>query len=310
MELYQLTSFVEVIHTENLTRAADNLHISQSALSSQIRLLEDELGVKLFARTPRGMKLTEEGRILHSHATEILAATKSMLAQARELNGRQFGTVKIGLNTDGSFLRVSRMSRNLRDSFPDADLVFVSSQTIHTPEMLRQGLIDIGFFFGECRDAAIHSEYLHTFSIRIVVPNLLLPPGSKLTWQTAANLPWIWSVCDCPYYCIVQAELDSRGLQPRKVVDAMDESVVRELVLDNQGLAILRDDEAKVLADSGKAWIWEDVSFPVELQLGRLKTEIADNTRHSVFSAIADSWRNEDCVDMARQPDVSAGEPL
>lgn len=290
MELYQLTSFVEVIHTENLTKASDNLHISQSALSSQIRMLEDDLGVKLFERTPRGMKVTEEGRVLHSHAMEVLSATQSMLLKAHELNGRQFGTVKIGLNTDGSFLKVSTLSRNLRKGFPDADFVFVSSQTIRTPEMLRQGLIDIGFFFGECSDTSIHSEYLDTFSIRIVVPNQLLSPGSNLSWEKAACLPWIWSVSDCPYYRIVQTELDRHGLQPLKVVDAMDESVICELVLDNQGLAILREDQAKALVDSGGVWIWEDVRFPVTLQLGRLKTEKVDNTTQSVFSMIMDNW--------------------
>lgn len=293
MELYQLKSFIEIIHTENLTRAAETLHISQSALSSQIRLLEEELGVRLFDRTPRGMLVTEEGRILHSHAAGILDGAKTMLARAREMNGCKFGTVKIGLNTDGAFLRVSRMNRKLTSDFPDANFIFVSSQTIRTPDMLRRGLIDLGFFFGDNPEAAIDSEVLQVCNIRIVVPSALVPPGTVLTWAQAAALPWIWSVTDCPYYRIVQAELDARGLHPKKVVDAMDESVIKELVLDNQGLAILREDEAMTLAESGKVWAWEEASFPVELRLGRLKQDSAGAVSQAVFTAIRTLWRSE-----------------
>lgn len=293
MELYQLTSFLKIARLNNLTKAAEHLHISQSALSSQIRQLEDELCVKLFERGSRGMTLTEEGRILHTHAAEVVAGAETMLARARELHGRKFGTVRIGLNTDGSFLRAGRLSRSLRANFPDADVVFVSSQTIRTPQMLRQGLIDLGFFFGDCLDGAIESEILHTTAIRIVVPNSLLPPGSILSWQTAAALPWIWSVTDCPYYRVVQDELDSRGLEPLKVVDAMDESVIKELVLDDQGLAILREDEARTLAGTGRVWIWDEVRFPVPLRLGSLKTGGTNTLTRAVSAAIVEIWKSD-----------------
>jgi DNA-binding transcriptional LysR family regulator len=64
MELYQLRIFLTIARTGNLTRAAERLNASQPAVSSQIKALEEELGVTLFARTPRGMELTQEGRIL------------------------------------------------------------------------------------------------------------------------------------------------------------------------------------------------------------------------------------------------------
>ncbi len=61
MELYQLNSFVTIARLGSLSRAAENLHISLSALSNQIKLLEEELGLSLFIRKPRGMKLSNEG---------------------------------------------------------------------------------------------------------------------------------------------------------------------------------------------------------------------------------------------------------
>lgn len=271
MELYQLRSFLEIAATRNLTRAATRLHISQSALSSQIRQLEDELAVQLFDRSARGMTLTERGRILHSYAQDVVRAAASMGEKALEISGRSYGTCRIGLNTDGAFLKVGRLSRILAGTVPDVNVVFVSSQTIRTPEMLRQGLIDLGFFFGDCPDPAIETRELTTFRIAIVVPEAILPRGSEITWPLAASLPWIWSVSDCPYYRIVQEKMDTLGLVPTKVVDAMDESVVRELAGDGQGLAILREDEAEAAARQGGVWIWDDVRFTLPLRLGWLK---------------------------------------
>jgi len=291
MELNQLRSFLEIAATRNLTRAAERLNLSQSALSSQIRLLEEELNVHLFHRSARGMDLTDGGRILHSHAEDVVRAAESMRERAVELSGRNFGTCRIGLNTDGTFLRVSRLSRALTTALPDINVVFVSSQTIRTPEMLRQGLIDIGFFFGKCPDRAIETVAVTSFRVAIVIPDSILPEGSPLDWKTAASLPWIWSVCDCPYYGIVQEKFDREGLSPQKVVDAMDEGVVRELVLDGQGLAILREDEAEAVARQGTAWIWGDIRFTLPLSLGWLKQGGDRAMLAAVRSTILPVWQ-------------------
>lgn len=64
MELYQLKSFLAIVREQNLTRAADALNLSQSALSSQIKALEEELGLRLFKRSSRGMTLTHQGEAL------------------------------------------------------------------------------------------------------------------------------------------------------------------------------------------------------------------------------------------------------
>src|SRR5260370_20757109 len=74
MELYQLRSFTAVAELGHLTRAAEKLHVSQPAMSAQIKALEDELGVALFERVPTGMILTAAGRPLLPQAAKVLAA--------------------------------------------------------------------------------------------------------------------------------------------------------------------------------------------------------------------------------------------
>jgi len=113
MELYQLKSFAAVAEEGHLTRAGERLHLSPSSVSAQIKALEDELGVALFARTPRGMALTEAGRRLKAKADQALEAARAVREEAAALRGDVFGVVRIGMNTDPSHLRVGRLQEAL-----------------------------------------------------------------------------------------------------------------------------------------------------------------------------------------------------
>lgn len=290
VEIYQLRSFLEIAKVQNLTRASANLHISQSALSSQIRILEEELGVLLFSRSPKGMMLTDNGRILLAHAEQVVDASSSMVAKAQELSGVMDSTIKVGLNTDGSFLKVRALSRSLVSTFPDVNFIFISSATIRAAEMLRQQHIDLGFFFGSSHSPDIYSEELDAVTIRIVIPKNFLPADGKLSWQYLATLPWIWSVCDCPYYQLVQIEFDYYQLNPRKVIDATEGDVIKELVLDGQGVAIMRQDEAVDVCAGGDAVVWDEAAFTVPLSFGCLKNRMYQPGIRRVMDLIRKMW--------------------
>jgi DNA-binding transcriptional LysR family regulator len=90
VELYRLKSFAAIVREGNLTRAAERLHLSQSALSSQLRQLEDELGLSLFRRTSKGMELTEAGRELSHFIDGVLEAADRLKLKTRRL-GRPGG---------------------------------------------------------------------------------------------------------------------------------------------------------------------------------------------------------------------------
>lgn len=290
MEIYQLRSFIEIAKVQNLTRASASLHISQSALSSQIRLLEDELGVLLFSRSQKGMLLTESGRILLKYAETVIDSSSSLLVKAQELSGEMNGTVKVGLNTDGSFLKVRTLSRSLVTTFPEVNFIFISSATIRTAEMLRQQHIDLGFFFGTNHSSDIYAEELDTVTIRIVIPTRFLPQKEPVSWQYLATLPWIWSVCDCPYYQIVQVEFDFYNLNPHKVIDATEEDVIKELVLDGQGVAIMRQDDAEKVCAEGDAVIWDGAAFDVPLSFACLKNRVYQPGIRGVMDLIRKMW--------------------
>lgn len=86
MELYQLKAVLAIAHTGQLVRASEQLHLTQSAISKQIKGLEEELGVLLFERTPTGMTVTAAGRRLLPIAGRIVDATQEMAALAASSN--------------------------------------------------------------------------------------------------------------------------------------------------------------------------------------------------------------------------------
>ena len=92
MELYQIRAFVAVAELGHLTRAAERLHVSQPALSGQIKALESILELKLFERAPSGMVLTAAGRQLLPLALEALASADEFRHAATRLSGQVAGT--------------------------------------------------------------------------------------------------------------------------------------------------------------------------------------------------------------------------
>jgi len=91
MELSQLRAFVEIAKVGQLTRAAERLHLSQPALSGQLKALEESLGVSLFERSSSGMALTASGRSLLAEAESVLAGIQQLKQTAQHLQGRLAG---------------------------------------------------------------------------------------------------------------------------------------------------------------------------------------------------------------------------
>ncbi|UZP67990.1 LysR family transcriptional regulator [Desulfovibrio mangrovi] len=269
MELNQLRSFVCVAREQNLTKAARVLHISQSALSTQIRGLEESLGVILFERKARGMQLTVNGKTLLSQARMILDAADSMKVAAGRLNTELSGSLTIGLNTDPLFLRMRTLDSRMEKLYPALMLEFITSQTLATTSLLHERVLDAGFRFGISRDEGISETFLADVPLAVVIPTRFLKRVDKVsdfTWKTLAELPWLWTTCDCPFHKLVADRMAEHGVKPHPVADALDEAIVREMVANGKGASILRRDMAELLETEGLAGAWDEpLSVPLSI---------------------------------------------
>src|SRR5262249_38092790 len=144
MELRHLRYFVAVAEECNFTKAAKRLHIAQPPLSRQIQQLEETLGVQLFERNSRPMKLTETGRFFYSHAVQLLAHTAEVEAMTRRV-GKIDRSLSVGFVGSTLYGMLPKIIRRFRGENSTVELSLVEMSTMDQIRALKEGRIDVGF---------------------------------------------------------------------------------------------------------------------------------------------------------------------
>lgn len=146
MELRHLRYFATVAEEGHITRAAERLGIQQPPLSKQIRLLEDEIGARLFRRTPRGVVLTDVGAVFLEDAQKVLIDTERAVARARRTARGEAGRVVVGLTSSATFYPlIQRIIRGFRETVPGVSLEFREMASAEQVEALISEDLDVGF---------------------------------------------------------------------------------------------------------------------------------------------------------------------
>jgi DNA-binding transcriptional LysR family regulator len=147
MELRHLATFTAVAEEGSFTRAAGRLHVVQSAVSSNVRALERELGVTLFDRSTHRVQLSEAGRAFLPEARRTLAAAAAARDAVDQLRGGLRGTVRVGmmLAPRQAGISVPRVLAALREDHPGIEVVLEIGATTLNAERVRRGRLDIAF---------------------------------------------------------------------------------------------------------------------------------------------------------------------
>lgn len=146
VDLRLLRYFLAVAEEAHLTKAAERLGIRQPPLSQQIRALEQELGVTLFNRLPRGMELTESGRALLADARNIIALVDQAVDGVRQVSRGEAGRLTVGFTGSAAFHPfVPSVIRRFRDAAPNVRLVLEESSTGELTEAVAEGRVDAAF---------------------------------------------------------------------------------------------------------------------------------------------------------------------
>jgi DNA-binding transcriptional LysR family regulator len=186
MELRHLRYFVAVAEERHMTRAAERLGIQQPPLSMQIRALEQELGVQLFRRQPRGMELTEAGVAFLDRARVILDQVERAFATTRRTARGEQGRVVVGFTSSAPFHPfVPRVIRAFRENSPLVSLVLEESGSGELVQGLHNEEIDAAFIRSPVADV-VGLLVRPLLSERMVVA---LPKGHPLAGRTARRKP-------------------------------------------------------------------------------------------------------------------------
>jgi DNA-binding transcriptional LysR family regulator len=261
MELYHLRSFVAVAEEGNLSRAATRLYLSQPALSAHIKALEDELGVALFLRTPKGMTLTDDGAALKASAEKVLGCAGRMAEEARARRTALSGVARIGLNTDPAALRVGMLVNTLVARQPDLEIHFVYRNSGQLLEDLRRDALDGTFVYGELGGPDVAALDLGPARVRVAGPPAWRPRLERASLRELAAMPWIDVPEYCPFHAMLTSLLGELGIPMPLLGVADNEYVLLAMAAAGQGLCLTCEPHGLEAAARGEVFLWPGEAF-------------------------------------------------
>lgn len=183
MEIRVLRYFLTVVREESITKASEALHITQPTLSRQLAQLEEEIGVKLFERGTRKIRLTNEGVLLRRRAEEILnlvdKTEQELLEQEEQVEGR----ISIGCGEIASVQLLPKLIRDFHQRSPRVTFDLFTATADLVKEQMEKGLIDLGLLL-EPIDMERYDFIRLDMKEKWVV---LMPPDDPLTKKDAVT---------------------------------------------------------------------------------------------------------------------------
>lgn len=171
MNLRDLKYLVALADHKHFGRAAAACFVSQPTLSTQIRKLEDELGVALVERAPRHVMLTPAGRDAAERARTIVAEVEQMKEAARRSQNPEAGSVRLGLFPTLAPYLLPHVVPQVRQRFPELELLLVEEKTDTILRQLREGRLDAGVLALPLHDEQLHLEFLFEEPFLLAVPD-------------------------------------------------------------------------------------------------------------------------------------------
>jgi DNA-binding transcriptional LysR family regulator len=297
MDLTLLRAFITVAREGNLTRAAVQLHLTQPAVSLQIKHLQETLGVTLFTRTSHGLSLTRDGQALLPHAERALGAAADVERAAQSLRHEVRGRLRIGTILDPEFLRLGGFLKQLVETWPSIETALRHGMSGWVLEQIRAGELDVGYYIGlpsddETRDGpAFHAVTLTQFQYRV-----LAPAGWKdrvkaaRDWRSLAALPWIWTPPASAHNRLLSRCFGEAGVKPVKVAEVDQEPSMLDLVKSGVGLTLARDATAIAEAHAHALTIVEGITVPTQLSFVTLDERKHEPAIAAALKLIEQQW--------------------
>ena len=287
MEIYQLRTFVTVAREGSITRASELLFLSQPAVSAHIKAMEDELGLVLFERTPRGMSLTAGGTKLLAKAEQMIALHRDLVDEAKRIKGGVSGKVRLGVNRSTSAQVLGKLLAGLSETSPDLEVALDYGSSAEILRSIRSGALDAGFFTEDGNpDAQLETIEVDRFGVFLAAPRGWIDDAARPDWQKLARMPWI---CPASNTCCGRAAeslFERNGFRPEKLVSVDQENVTRTLIAGGVGVGLLHEDTAREAEAKGEVELLGGAQQEVRLLFGHLSGRAHDPLIGALSAAV------------------------
>ncbi len=239
MLLTQIEAFLTVAERRSVTEAAGVLYVTQPALTTRIKNLERELGVDLFVRTPRGMRLTAEGRAFRSHAQRAVQSLAEGRELLRELQEGRVGELLVGTAPAISTYVLPLVLRRFQAAFPQVHLIVRTGHSEEILELVLREPAHVGLV-RELPHPATTSTPLYEDEIVLVVdPAHRFAQAPSIPVRELANERLILFDRTSSYFVLTSAFFHEAGVVPRGVMELDNVDATKKMVEHGLGIAFL-----------------------------------------------------------------------
>ncbi len=292
MELRQLEYFQMVCHFNNITRAAERLHVSQPSITNSIHKLEAELGITLFDRSKKQIRLTSEGKVFLERVDDILRRVDDAVTEMKDYSNLKRGSLKIGIPPMIGTYLFPHIFVNFRKLYPQIKLSIYENGSLSTRKMIEKGDIDLGMVI-----ISEHSKQLATLPISQSEILACLNKDHPLCNKTELEF---YDLRDEPIIMLKegfyhrQKVMDSftkNNIDPRIVLSSNQLETIKSLLINGVGVSFL----LKEIVEHDKRIVSLPLkdSINVEIGLAWKKDRYLSNAAKRFIEFISESLKNE-----------------
>lgn len=270
MDLKQLNSFLTICELQSFTQAADALGYAQSTITTQIKMLEGELEVKLFERIGKSITLTNEGKKLLPYAKQMLKLSSEIKDNVSS-NTVPKGVLTIGAAESLCVLRLPEILKEYRRLYPKVEVSIKFGNCSEFRHYLRDNVIDVAFSLG----TKIEAEDFITEIVFDEPMLLLTAPGNHLIDKKVIhpkdieNEPLILTELGCSYRAVFENILRSGNIKPNVVLESGSVQAIKQFTMSGLGITLLPKAAVEEEVSQGKLIVlnWQGPDFGIVSQV-------------------------------------------
>ncbi|NMM62422.1 LysR family transcriptional regulator [Clostridium sp. P21] len=246
MDIKQLMYFIAIVEERNISKAAERVHIAQPHLSQQLKLMEDELNVKLVERNTRKFQITDAGRRLWHRSKQMIELMESTVKELKDFSEGLEGTLSIGtISSSGNIIFPQRIC-NFSKKYPNINFEIRECSTDEILELLKSGVIEIGII-----RTPLNSEIYE--SISLPIEPMVAATNNNYHWNNKKKNICLRELVDKPllvhrrYEKMITELCRHEGFKPRILCKIEDTRSILLLANAGMGVAIVPKDWVELI---------------------------------------------------------------
>jgi DNA-binding transcriptional LysR family regulator len=310
VELHQLRCFLAVVEEGGFNRATTRLHISQPALSYQIKQLEQELGATLFHRRPGGVSPTEAGRVLSGYAREVLESVNQARAAVQELAEGVTGEIRVGTANSVGIYFLPRVLWRVREKYPSVRPTVMYRHSNEIMEILSANRLELAIVTNPKPDRRLNQETIIEERVSLYCGRSHPLWGrEELSPQELGGLQYISLSSKSPTGQLIREYMAAMGIDAEPVVSTDNVETVKKMAEFGLGVAFLPDmvtGSALPIDDQTNQSLWKiSVGPPLRRRIAIVtwkNSQLSRATKAFIdeLKRHADEWNTGDEVDGAK----------